>query len=333
MQSGIESIGVEPRIAKRSLPPGTVVSSMRSTQSVLARLPDGATDTLFQQADLPETRVSQRRYFSPYGIAYDSAREGFWLADKLNASIWFLTASADAMPNSLIAEKEYRHGSLSEPCGLDFHPRNGLLIGGYGDSTLGTPGGVFQLADDRLTPLVQFATRERVTHCCWLPDGGFCYVTRSDSILWHCPEPGQAARPLTLRGERMLCPDSGPLGQLRLRYVHGLVYSPLQQCILIADAALGAIYKVDLRHEEFSLYFGRPTLGHSNSIADVRDDPNVWLGRIAAMAEDTDGSIVWLEGSRGNWFRFRENRIEAMGPALPGGQGGPLLGCGVTIVR
>lgn len=268
------------------------------------------------------------RLRSPYGLAFDETGKTLWVADKHAHTIWRFAFNG----SSLESHGAIRLQKANGPCMLDYQPECGLLIGCYGVSS--ERGAVLRLKGDAAVPLTPMDFCGRVTHCCWLPDGGYCYVTRDDSVLWRQEAEDAPAVPLTLPGNaRILSPENGRLEKLRLRYVQGMYFSKKRNALMVADASLGAIFALHLDQGEFRLVAGKPTLSDSTYKADVQaGDPSVWLGPIRALSEDREGCLVWLDGESGQLMRLSNGGIEILGPAVPGRERSRLLGCGMIRI-
>ena len=173
------------RTASGAFPSGTIIYTTRRLGFVGAFLPSRLVVPLIVSGDRRAARFFEGLPFEPYGIAYDTTRRGCWLADKQNNRVWFVRFSG---VDSISAGGEpveeaiaYTDQSVAEPCHLDFHPQYGLLAGCYGDC--GQAGAVMCYDGSTWNRLTPPDFKDHVTHCCWLPDGGYCYVTRSDWVL------------------------------------------------------------------------------------------------------------------------------------------------------
>ena len=276
------------------------------------------------------------QFFAPYGIAVDQGRHGFWISDKQANAVWFAKFSISDMgawSYERFQFERFVHNAMRAPCMVDVHPSLGLLTACYG--TTAEPGGLIRYDGNVWEDITVENFRDKITHCCWWPDGGYSYVTRSDSVLWHCEGFGAAPRALTLSGNnRMLSPISGPLEKLRLRYVQGLRYSVHRDGLLIADASLGAIYFVDLKNGSYFVVAGKPSITDSEQqalLSTGRSD--LWLGPIRGITEDTLGRILILDGEQGFLYLLENSgelkEIETFSRELSKG----ILGTGMVVVR
>ena len=248
------------------------------------------------------------KFTAPYGIAADHARQGVWISDKHSNTIWFAkfaNSHANLWSSENFQFEKFTHHAMRAPCMVDVHPSQGTLVACYG--TTSEPGALIRFDGKVWEDITVENFKEKITHCCWWPDGGYSYVTRSDSVLWHCEGVGAVPRALTISGNnRMLSPTSGPLEKLRLRYVQGLRYSLHRDGLLIADASLGAIYFVDLKSGSYFVVAGKPTITNSEQRALLSSGrADVWLGPIRGIAEDSSGRILILDGERGSLYLLK----------------------------
>jgi hypothetical protein len=303
----------------------TFVYSLRAQGVVAARTGDEEPRVLASRGGA----VFGVSYAEPYGLAYGEGKKTLWVADKPNHAVWALRIPASG---SATVKEKLHSAEARGPCMLDVHSKHGLLVGCYGDCVGG--GSVSQHDGERWTRVTPADFRDRVTHCCWLPDGGYCYVTRSDSVLWYAKGLLAPAVPLTQPGKRELSPPAGPVGQLRLRYVQGLRYSTNREALLVADASLGAIYQVDPTNSTFELLVGRPALSDSTLRTDLSRDPrsDTWLGPVRALVEDEKGRVLWVNGEDGVLYAFAGGKVTSLGSLLPEGCEPPLVGSGLTLL-
>lgn len=277
-------------------------------------------------AEDPTPSLIPVRFQAPYGITRDSAKAGWWISDKAANSVHYLKFSLDDSSPLAIREHEIlqlpRLG-LHSPCMIDHDSGHGLLIACYGYTS---KCGLLQYNEKLWRILTPACSRLAVTHACWLSNGGYCFVSRDDSILWLCPESECSPRPVTITGRvRAASAQSGPLSRLRLRYVQGLHFCKKTNELLIADANLGCIYSVDLKHQTFHVRVGRPTVSDSSYVANVKPgSADVWLGTIRGVTKDFAGRPVWIDGESGQVLFLSEGQIATAGTALPVG-----VNCGV----
>lgn len=284
-----------------------------------------------------ESEVVDRPLFeAPYGLAFDPLNSQLWVSDKSRNALFRLSIQRRIHEENFGAWAVQERVEVPEvrcPCMLDYAAERGLLVGCYGIGHLW--GAVMRFDGQVWQRLTAPDFRHKVTHCVWLPGGGYCFVTRRDSVLWVADELEAPPRALTLPGNRrLLSPESGPLSNLRLRYVQGLVYSRRRQALLVADASLGAIYEVNLKSSSYRVVCGRPTLSDSSFAARLQPGSgHGWLGAIRALAEDEEGQVLWLDGECGNLWRVAgEQRIELVGSALPEGCRLGVMGCGMITL-
>jgi hypothetical protein len=307
-------------------PLGTVLTCLRNQQCVVARIPGRDSAILAGGADAPLS--------APYGIAWDANKKHLWVADKRSSSLLRLSLCLSHVNENFVFSLQgldrIEIGSCAAPCMLDIHPEFGLLVGCFGGES--TRGSVIQYDGNDSCVLTPTALANRITHCCWLPDGGYCYVARGDWTLWYAENRKASPCALTVPGaRRALSASSGELKHLRLRYVQGLCYSKTRNAVLVGDASLGAIYALDLKAKRYAVIAGRPTLSDSQLRANVKSGPSeVWLGPIRAVAENIAGDLLWLDGECGRIFRLNErNEIIDAGSALPDGESRQVGGCGM----
>lgn len=311
----------------KELPKDTLIYCLRKQRLIVARIPSGA--KLVLGGDERGEAPFSNNYFEPYGVAYDSTRGGFWVADKAESELWFMEFSGSPLR---LEPKEKLKFAARKLCALDFHPDHGLLVGCYGCRA--TPGGVLWLKGAEHRFLTQDDKAAPVSHVQWLPDGGYCYVARDTSMLWVAKSLDDAARPLTAPSARVLCPDRGLLDKLRLRYVQGTHYSRKRKTLLIADASLGAIYEVNLIENSYSVLLGSPAISDSTFKADLQDGASGrWLGTVRALAEDGGGRITFVDGETNRLFAFDGNSsIKSLGSLMPDGSFCYGSGMGMTTI-
>jgi hypothetical protein len=305
---------------------GAILFCLRDMAIIAARLPNGKVIPVVTNDGLGASPLLK----NPYGIAWDSAQRRFWVADKGQSAVWQFHVDIETLRFTNAVALDL--GSFHAPCMLDWHPKFGLLAGCFG--VPGAPGAVALYDGGSWRNLMPPEFKGAVTHCCWLPNGGFCFISRSDCVLWVAEGPGVQPSPRTIPGKaRRLSPVSGSLRQLLLRYVQGLCFSKRRNAILVADASLGAIYEVNLNDGKYALLAGKPLLSDSFSQANLQSGrADVWLGPIRAIAEDSEGRVLFLDGETGRLLRVSAGGLEILGNALLENHSGRVAGTGMLVI-
>lgn len=308
---------------------GTLLYCVRDPASVVARLTDGRTVNV-----VSANQTGHPLPLSiPYGVAMDVSRGGFWVSDKGSRAVWFVETECSGRDIKVGKTECHMVEPARGPCMLDVDEKRGLLVGCFGES--GEPGAVAQYSSKgKWKSLSASSFTGCVTHCCWIDGGGYCFVNREDSVLWHASSLSADAKPLTLSGRfRRLSEESGQLSSLRLRYVQGIFYSRGRKRLIVADASLGTIYGIDLKRQRYEVVAGLPTISDSRMRAGLTSGPGKrFLGPIRGVAENKSGELVFLEGEGGCVFRVAGDRIEKVCAVKEGRGKSRLLGTGLIAV-
>lgn len=321
-------------------PEGTLIYCLRNQRQIAARLPGGEVVSVVhsgQQIEGGNDDSDRLVLAMPYGVAVNNSWGQLWIADKHRNVIWALGLGLSKGNSTngqryAVTDAEAIPTPMRGPCMLDWDGERGLLAAFYGEC--GSPGGVARYSDGEWETLTPEEFRGFVTHCCWLPDGGYCFVSRSHSLLYIARKPGQEPCPVTAPGNvRKLCPPEGDLEQLRLRYVQGLRYAPGKGVLLAADASLGAIFEIDLAKNRYRCVAGRPVLQESGAKALVSPgNKAVWLGPVRAVEADSKGDVVWLDGESGRLLKLGQRQdISLLGPGIPDGLAARTAGAGMVF--
>lgn len=310
------------------LPRGALVYCLRSHRGgVGAKLPGGR---------VLSRKTSEERE-ELYGLAVDEKRGGLWLSDKSKQTLSFVKAEVAEGDELLFSEVEsHTADCLRAPCMLDLDVARGLLVGCFGAPSDERAGGVALYDGKSWQEITPEGMPQRVTHCCWLPDGGYCFVSRLNSSIWRAAEPGE--EPVQVVGgtrRKVLCPAEGPLTHLRLRYVQGLIYSRSRKALIVADGSLGAIFEVDLNKSGYRVLVGEPRLVHKGCSANLESgSPDVFLGAIRGLSERPNGELVWLDGEQGRLFSYspKKKEIKGEGSAFADGRVAAMSGAGLVVV-
>jgi len=236
----------------------------------------------------------------PYGLCWDTGRGGLWLSDKLASRIRFYR-DGNLTEETFSLTTEF----LNEPCGLDYHAHNGLLVGCYGacSSSL-MPGGVYSLdSSGSWKTRTPKGFNSRVTKCVWLPNNCFAYVTTDDCVLRICSADNSVIAATSPARYEIPSP-SGSLKDLHFRCVQSLLYSKTLGRLLVGDSSFGSIFSINLEDLTYSILLGRPrfsSVGELPELVAGIPQKDAWLGSIVSMFE-IGSDIYWINGDLGLCF-------------------------------
>ena len=310
------------------LPLGTLIYTLRTLRRIAARLPSGLGQLLFEPSSKPAESPPDEAKPEFYGVVYDAARRGVFVANKFRNALWFFQPKND----KLVLTEKHTCDRLVAPCTLSMSPSHGVLIGCYG-SCRNRQSGLWHYDFTNWRLLTSAETQLSISHCCWL-DGQFCYVDRMDSVLWLGRLGDSKLEAITSPNNNRLSPNAGKTAELRLRYVQGIHFSPSEKMLYIADASLGAIFKVNTKTRTYELVAGRQTPSDSTTRANLcSGSSNKWLGPMRALTQDIKGNLTWLDGESGKlWSLNSDKEIVELNPCLPGQSCTGLLGSGLACV-
>ena len=256
------------------------------------------------------------RPFEPYGITYDPGSNHIWLADKLNNKLWRLSISINRLNSSHVDAVAFNSPLVVEPCSIDYSPLYGLLIACYGSESCN--GKLIRYFEGNWTSLA-FEIADRFTHCCWLPRGGYCFITRSDTRLWIAEDIASRPEPFSMPTRSFGGPLSGELRELRLSYVQGLCYSISKNAVFIADPNLRKIFQVCLNEKTYFALEGK-------------NGP--LPGEFRGITGDLEKNIVWINGENGELFRITAwNEVESLGNGVENTADYGIVGVGMSMVK
>ncbi len=273
-------------------------------------------------------RMLGQRDTQPYGVALDPESRTLWVAHK--AAHFLARYQLNTENTSIELLNKIKTPAWAAPCIIDFNKKNGLLVGCYGDD-MGRNGGVFALRDSEFLPLPMPAGRERVSHCCWTSDGGYIYVTRKTSVIWWAPTLDALPKPISSESSFATIPKfMGSASDLRLKYVQGLLFNYAMNQLLVADAAWGAIFVVDLNGLTYRLQAGKPTERDGSALTNLQTgSANVCLGRVRAIAFDSDQSLLFIHGESGQFYQISDGHLQIKCCMRPNDQYIPVGGSGL----
>lgn len=329
-----ESSGMGTDVALRT---GSIVFTLRRQKRIGVLQPNQELQTLCHGDQICTSISSNRRTFEPYGLIHDSDESALWVADKGNSCLLRIALDSagrvDAVERFAPGGKEQFSLGLIAPCSLNLCPRRGLLVSCFGSSI--QVGSLVQYYAGTWTRLVPDSFLDRISHASWLEKDAFCYVTRSDSVLWYVEKPG--ATPIQLTTPSML-PQTASIeipGALELLYVQGLVYSQERRKLYLTDAIRNATYSI----ETSALSRCAKEKGHlvPSDVIDLcgfNGNNSNWRGPARAVAFGTCGEeVIALDGGSAEIYRIQQSQApQYIGKVISDQEPIEILGCGIQAI-
>lgn len=316
---------------------GSIVFTLRRQKRVGVLQPNRELQTLCDRDLICSSTFTNRRTFEPYGLVYDPNERTLWVADKGNSCLIRLALDSagrvDTVERVVPGEKEQITIGLIAPCSLDICSRRGILVSCFGNSE--HLGSLVQYREGNWTRLVPPSFLDRISHATWLEKDAFCYITRSDSVLWLVEKAGATPTQLTTPS---VIPQAASVeipGALELMYVQGLVYSPLRKKLYLADALRNAVYSIDASILS-KCSKEKSHLGQSNAIdlLGFSSDRSSWRGPARAIALGAnEDEVISLDGGAAEFHRIRENRSpHGFCKVLMDDEPAEIHGCGIRFI-